>query len=166
MNQTRQIYTGQDVAFIIPTKDRPGKVKTVLNSLARQSVQCGRVIVVDGGQSVKDIVMCFGDRLPVEYYKCYPPGQIRQRNMAISLLDDRTPLVGLLDDDIVVETQALKSMITFWNKCEPDTAGVSFNIVNKHSTFPAWAKAVIKTSFPQQGRVLCSGYNISIEVLI
>jgi len=119
--------------------------------------------VVDGGQSVKDIVMCFGDRLPVEYYKCYPPGQIRQRNMAISLLDDRTPLVGLLDDDIVVETQALKSMITFWNKCEPDTAGVSFNIVNKHSTFPAWAKAVIKTSFPQQGRVLCSGYNISIE---
>lgn len=156
------MYTGQDIAFIIPTKDRPEKVKNVLNSLAKQNISCRRVMIVDSGQSVKDIVMRFSDRLPVEHYECHPPGQIRQRNMAISLLDDRTPLVGLLDDDIVLEPNALESMISFWNRIDLGTAGVSFNIVNKHSTFPAWAKAVIKTIFPQ-GRVLCSGYNISIE---
>ncbi len=92
MNETKKTYTGHDVAYIIPTKDRPEKVKNVLESLASQTMSCGRLIVVDGGQSVKDIVMGFVDRLPVEYYECHPPGQIRQRNMALSLLDGRTPL--------------------------------------------------------------------------
>lgn len=161
MSETKQIYKGQDVAFIIPTKDRPEKVKTVLDSVARQTVPCGRMIIVDGGRSVKDIVMGFSDSLPVEYYECYPPGQIRQRNMGIALLDERTPLVGFLDDDIVLEPQALESMITFWNKCEPDTAGVSFNIVNNPPYRHSWVRAIMGMSSPQQGLVLRSGYNIA-----
>lgn len=161
MNETKKTYTGDDVAFIIPTKDRPEKVKNVLESIASQTMPCGRLIVVDGGQSVKDIVVSFSGRLPVEYYECHPPGQIRQRNMAISLLDDRTPLVGFLDDDIVLEPRALEAMITFWNKCEPDTAGVSFNIVNNPPYRHSWMRAVIGMSSPQQGRVLRSGYNVT-----
>lgn len=161
MNETRQIYTSQDVAFIIPTKDRPEKVKNVLSSMTKQTAPCGRVIIVDGGKSVKDIVMSFSDSLPVEYYECYPPGQIRQKNFGISLLDDRTPLVCFLDDDIVLEPQALKSMISFWNKCEKDTAGVSFNIVNNPPYRYSWAKALIGMSSPKQGRVLRSGYNVA-----
>ena len=125
MHKKRKIYIGQDLAFIIPTKDRPKQVQTVLESIAKQSTPCGRIIIVNGGQSVQDIVMRFADRLPVEYYECHPPGQIRQRNMGISLLDDRTPLVGSLDDDIVLEPKALESMIAFWNRCDSDTAGAS-----------------------------------------
>ena len=161
MNETKKPYTGQDIAFIIPTKDRPEKMKNVLESLASQTMSCCRLIVVDGGQSVKDIVMGFVDRLPVEYCECHPPGQIRQRNMALSLLDGRTPLVGFLDDDIVLEPQALEKMVTFWNKCEPDTAGVSFNIVNNSPYRHSWMRAVIGMGSPQQGRVLRSGYNVA-----
>jgi glycosyltransferase involved in cell wall biosynthesis len=161
MSETKKIYTGQDLAFIIPTKDRPEKVKTLLESMARQVVACGRVIVVDGGKSVKDIVMRFSEKFPVEYYECYPPGQIRQKNMGISLLNDRTALVGFLDDDIVLEPLALERMITFWNGCEPDTAGVSFNIVNSPPFRHSWAKALMGMSTSQQGRVLRSGYNVA-----
>lgn len=166
MEKQRQIYSGRDVAFIIPTKDRPDKMKNLLDSLARQTIGCGRVIIVDGGQSVKNIVMGFSGCLPVEYYECHPPGQIRQRNMAISLLNDQTPLVGFLDDDIVLEPRALEAMITFWNKCEPDTAGVSFNIVNNHPYRHSWMRAVIGMSSPQQGRVLRSGYNVATSPVI
>ncbi len=161
MEKPIQIYNGQDVALIIPTKDRPGKVKNILESISSQTLPCGRLIVVDGGQSVKDMVVSFSDRLPIEYYECHPPGQIRQRNMAISLLDDRTPLVGFLDDDIVLEPQALESMITFWNNCESATAGVSFNIVNNPSYRHSWMRAIIGMSSSQQGRVLRSGYNVA-----
>lgn len=154
-------YMAKDVAFIIPTKDRPEKLKNLIDSIAGQNEVCGRVIVVDGGKSVRDVVRGFSDRLPVEYYECHPPGQIRQRNMAISLLDDQTPLVGFLDDDIVLEPQALEAMLTFWNKCEPDTAGVSFNIVNNSPYRHSWMRAVIGMSSPQQGRVLRSGYNVA-----
>ena len=161
MNATRKVYTGQDVALIIPTKDRAQKIKTLLDSVARQTVPCGRVIIVDGGRSVRDIVMSFLDRLPVEYYTRSPPGQIRQRNRGISLLNDQTPLVGFLDDDIVLEPQALERMITFWNGCEPDTAGVSFNIVNSPPFRHSWARALMGMSTPQQVRVLRSGTNVA-----
>jgi len=161
MNGKRKICTGQDMALIIPTKDRPERVKTLLDSMAQQTVPCGRVIIVDGGRSVKDIVMSFSDRLPVEYWECHPPGQIRQKNKGVSLLDGRTSLVGFLDDDIVLEPKALERMITFWNECEPDTAGVSFNIVNSPSYRYSWVKALMGMSSPKQGRVLRSGYNVA-----
>lgn len=160
MKQTKKMYTGQDLAFIIPTKDRPEKVKKLLDSLALQTESCGRVIVVDSGESVRDVVMGFSDRLPVEYHICNRSGQILQRNMGISLLDERTSLVGSLDDDVVLEPRALESMLSFWNKCEPNTAGVSFNIVNNPPYRHSWARAVIGMSSPQQGQILRSGYNV------
>jgi glycosyltransferase involved in cell wall biosynthesis len=163
MKEFRSDFSGEKVAFVIPTKDRPEKVREVLTSLALQTIRCHRVIVVNGGRSVKDIVLSFSSSLPVEYYECSPPGQIRQRNLAISLLDERTPLVGLLDDDIVLEPGALESMIAFWNSCEPETAGVSFNIINLPPYQHSWLRALIGMSDPQQGQILRSGYNTSIS---
>ena len=161
MNRTQKPFTGKDLAIVIPTKDRPEKVHNVLKSLANQSVSCRRIILVDGGQSVKDIVLAFGDRLPVEYCQCNPPGQIRQRNMGISLLNYQTPLIGFLDDDIVLEPQAIEAMITFWNKCADNTAGVSFNIISGRIYRHSWIRWIFGMSAPQKGRVLRSGYNVA-----
>jgi len=161
MNEIKCTYTSRNIAFIIPTKDRPGKIKNVLDSLMRQTVSCGRIIVVNGGQSVKDVVMPFFDILPIEYYECNPSGQIRQRNMGIALIDKRTPLVGFLDDDIVLEPQALESIISFWNKCAPETAGVSFNIINTPLGRCSWLELILGLNAPQKGRVLRSGMTTS-----
>ena len=161
MDECRQTYTGRDVAFLIPTKDRPEKLKNLLESLARQTEPCGRVVIVDGGQSVRDIVVGFSDRLPVEYYECRPAGQIRQRNMGIALLGDRKRLIGLLDDDIVLEREALEAMVSFWNKCESNTAGVSFNIINSPPERRSWLKCLFGLSAREQGRVLRSGTTTS-----
>ena len=79
--EKRRIYSGKDLAILVPTKDRLEKIHNLLESIAKQTIPCGRIIVVDSGESVKDVVMHFSDRLPVEYYECYPPGQIRQGKM-------------------------------------------------------------------------------------
>jgi len=161
MNDSTQKLTGKDLAIIVPTKDRPGKITDLLNSLKDQSLSCGRIIIVDSGQDIKNIVDGFSDALPVEYYRSSVQGQIFQRNMGISLLDDRTQLVCSLDDDIVVEPDAIEAMIRFWNNREPDTAGVSFNIINSPPFKHNWLKAFIGMSSPEQGRVLSSGYNVA-----
>jgi glycosyltransferase involved in cell wall biosynthesis len=62
--------------------------------------------------------------LPVEYSTA-SPGQIRQRNLGLVHMDERTPLIGFLDDDLILEPDALERMIEFWNRAEPDTAGVA-----------------------------------------
>lgn len=163
MNEPRHIYTGQDVAFIIPTKDRPEKLKNLLISLSQQTELCRQIIIVNGGQSTRDVVMSFSDRLLVEYYECYPTGQIRQRNMGIAKLKDAIPLVGFIDDDLVLEIDALEQMIAFWNRVQENTAGVGFNIVNipshRHSKY--WGFLLM--SSPIRGRVLSSGYNSAIH---
>ncbi|MBU0545447.1 MAG: glycosyltransferase family 2 protein [Proteobacteria bacterium] len=162
-NKSKDKYSGKDLAIIVPTKDRPGKISNLLNSLKNQSLCCGRIIIVDSGQDIKNIVAGFSEALPVEYYRSPVQGQIFQRNMGISMLDDSTRLVCSLDDDIVVEPEAIKSMIQFWNDCETETAGVSFNIINSPPFKHTWLKAFIGMSSPQQGRVLSSGYNVAIS---
>jgi glycosyltransferase involved in cell wall biosynthesis len=156
-------YYGSDLAIIVPTKDRPEKIVNLLNSLKNQSLCCGRIIIVDSGQNIKNIVGNFSETLPVEYHRSSVQGQIYQRNMGIFLIDDQTKLICSLDDDIVLEPDAIESMIHFWNNCEPETAGVSFNIINNPPFKHTWLKALIGMSTPQQGRVLSSGYNVAIS---
>lgn len=157
------IYSDKDIAVLVPTKDRPEKIYNLLNSLAEQIVYIGRIIIVDGGVSVRDIVYSFKDRLPVEHYLCQPPGQIRQRNMGIQKLDEATRLVACVDDDIVFEKDAFQNMLLFWNEVEPETAGVGFNVVNVPSYRYSFLKRLFGASGPQQGQVLSSGYNTSLE---
>jgi hypothetical protein len=162
MNEIGPKYEGTDLAFLVPTKDRPEKVKNLLISFTKQEVQCGRIIVIASGQVIEQLVMGFSDQLPVEYYHCTPPGQIRQRNMGIQMLDDRTCLAGNLDDDIVLEPDALKNMLDFWNQVEPETAGVGFNVTNMPPHSHNFIKRILLVSVPKPGRIAPSGMNTSL----
>lgn len=163
VSTSRRTYTGKDIAILIPTKDRPLTVSKLLESLAAQTASCGRVIVVDGGESIERIVTGYHDRLPVEYYYCRPPGQIRQRNFGIRKLDETTPLVGFLDDDLVLEPDALEKMINFWNEMEADTAGVGLNIVNAPPSPSSFLGRLFFMHSAAPGLVLGSGYNCRID---
>ncbi|HYC45256.1 MAG TPA: glycosyltransferase family 2 protein [Burkholderiales bacterium] len=158
-------YTGRDLAWLIPTKDRPDVIRELLESLAAQTIPCGRVLVVASGIDIEDVVMAFRDRLPIEYFRCEPPGQIRQRNLGISRLDERTPLVGFLDDDLMLEPDALEQMIAFWNRVDAETAGVGFNIVNAPPPPSSLLARLVFMRTPEPGRVLRSGYNSRIDGL-
>jgi glycosyltransferase involved in cell wall biosynthesis len=155
-------YTGNDLALLIPTKDRPEKVKNLLASFSKQEVQCRRIIVIASGQNIEQLVMGFSDQLPVEYYHCDSPGQIHQRNMGIQMLDARTSLVGNLDDDIVLEPDALKNILAFWNRVEPETAGTGFNITNELPHSHNILKALSLNGVPEPGRIVSSGRITSI----
>jgi len=156
-------YKSSDLVLIVPTKDRPQKITDLLDSLVNQTVGCGRIIIVDGGESIESIISSYADRLPIEYYACQPPGQIRQRNRALSKLDETTSLVGFFDDDIVLENQALEEMLACWNRREANTAGISFNIVNNPPIKHSWLRRLAGMDSDQLGNILKSGYNIPIS---
>jgi len=158
-------YVAKELAIIIPTKDRPEKLRALLESIARQSSKCGRVIIVDSGKSVANIASGFKDLIPVEYYQSDVPGQIRQRNIGISQLTDNDRLVASLDDDLVLEQGALEAMIAGWNRVAGETAGIGFNIVNAgvHTYSPLLGLMLVDSRNP--GDVLISGSNIGIHGL-
>jgi glycosyltransferase involved in cell wall biosynthesis len=156
-------YSGRDLALIIPTKDRPQKMENLLASLAKQTIVVGRVIIVDGGSGIDDLVRTYSAQLPIDYVPCHPPGQIRQRNLAIAQLDSRTRLACFLDDDLVLDPRALESAIVYWNTLGADTAGVSLNIVNNPPFKHSFLASLVGMSAPRMGRILRSGYNVPIS---
>ena len=160
LSKERQ-YTGDDLAILVPTYNRPEKISELLQSIAAQSLHPGRIIVIDGGKSVQREVDAFKRELPVEYHRCDPPGQIRQRNYGIALLDSATPLVASFDDDIVLEPQAIENILKFWNMSSLDTGAVSFNIINNPPYRHSLIRAIFGMSSARQGRVLKSGYNVA-----
>ncbi len=155
-------YSSNNLTLIIPTKDRPDKIRDLLDSIAAQSVQCRRIIIVDGGKSIEQIVLSY-QSLPIEYYSCHPPGQIKQRNLAMTKLESEDKLVAFFDDDLVLMPNAVKYMIEMWNSVEKETAGISFNIVNNPPFNHNLLKYLTGMSHKNMGTILPTGYNVPIS---
>ena len=155
------LYVPTTLAIIIPTKDRPDEVRRLLQSITELDCEVGRIIVVASGQDIRTVVMAFAEKLPVEYYTS-KPGQIRQRNKGIALLNESTYLVATIDDDAEFHKTAVTGMINFWNRVEPETAGVGFNIVTIKGHRHSFVKGLLGISVPEPGRVLKSGNNTAI----
>jgi glycosyltransferase involved in cell wall biosynthesis len=165
MSKTEGVeYTASDISFVIPTRDRPEKLHATLTALATQSVRCGKVIVAASGSDISSVVFPFQGQLDVTYIHCDEPGQIAQRNRGLKLLDPKVKLVGFLDDDIILESEALGIIVSFWNRVEPNTAGISFNIVNKDpGRVSLWRRMAEKLIPP--GRVFMSGFSAPTSAL-
>lgn len=156
------LYRVEDLAFVVPTKDRPVQIANLLESLACQTQRCARVVVVDGGKSIDHVIESFRGRLAIDYVCCPVPGQIKQRNMGIGMLGTKYKLVGFLDDDLVLEPDALGRMIEYWNQVEGDAAGVGFNIVNVPPFRHSRILGLLFMSSKKPGSILKSGYNVSV----
>ncbi|MBA3657133.1 MAG: glycosyltransferase [Gemmatimonadaceae bacterium] len=142
--------------------NRPEPLTKLLASLAAQSERVGRIIVIDGAENAEPVVKRFSSELPVEYFKCHPPSQLRQRNLGIDQLNQENQLVALLDDDIVVHDEAIGRMIAFWNESPPSTAGVCFNVVNGlQPRRPLMAR--IRNAPVAPGRVFRSGNTTGVS---
>jgi len=121
------------ISFIIPTRNRPESLQKCLQSLAEQSEHVQMVTVVATGANVGGMVESFKDRLAVQYIHSDKPGQTCQRNLGIAALSNSADLVGFLDDDIILQENALLNILKLINyKYENNDKpiGVGFNIVN------------------------------------
>ncbi len=150
-------FTSTDICVITPTKDRPHKIVNLLKSLSEQTQKVGRIIVVGSGQNIESLVLNYKVLLPIEYYHSELSGQIRQRKLGVSRLDSRTKLVATLDDDIILEVDAIEKLIAFWNTKDIRTAGVGFNITNLKKHKSSLFLALFYSSSEHPGRVLKSG---------
>lgn len=151
-------YHSKDICVLTPTKDRPHKIVNLLKSLSKQTCKVGRIIIVGSGQNIEDLVINFSDKLPVEYYHCEPPGQIRQRKLGVLKLDERTKLVATLDDDIILEKNVVENLVKFWNSKDEKTAGVGFNITNIKSHRYSRVREMFYASAKEPAKVLKSGF--------
>lgn len=129
----------------------------MLSSLLAQTRQPDQIIVVDGSNpDIRTVIDAFPD-LNINYVRVYPPSLAKQRNAGMQQLQSDITLAGYLDDDIVLESDAIEKMLAYWDSAADDLGGTVFNITNTPPATWGRVKSLCGLDSPVPGRVLPSG---------
>ncbi len=158
--------TTLNISLVVATKDRPRELKNMLRSLQDQSVRPDEIIIVDGGDKQIEYVLKEFPDLDFIYMQLRPPSGTKQRNLGIKAAGS-ADLIGIMDDDIVLEKHALKNMLLFWKHHQKELGGAAFNLVNHPELFAESVKAHpllarLGIYSKQRGKVLPSGFQTLI----
>ena len=118
------------LAFVIPTKDRGEDLRRMLASLVDQTKLPDQVIVVDGGGVAVPWCVAEFPNLQINYVRLLPPSLSAQRNAGMAMLRPEITHAGYLDDDVVLEPDAVLEMAAFWGVAEENVGGAAFNLVS------------------------------------
>lgn len=155
------------ISLIVATKDRPQDLRTLLQSLRKQSTSPAEIVVVDASSIPVEFVLAEFQELNTNYIRHFPPSAAAQRNAGIRACDSESTLIGFADDDTTFEPAAFENMLKFWDHAAPDILGAAFNIRN----YPDRGKSILKHSFlaerlglysPKPGSVSKSGWQTII----
>ncbi|MFZ0964135.1 MAG: glycosyltransferase [Terriglobia bacterium] len=134
------IVTGQ-IAIVIATVGRCEELRMMLRSLAAQTRLPDQVVLVDEGGE--------GDTLAREFPQLnifvttFPRGSASaKRNRGIQYVAPGIELIGFMDDDIILEPQAMAALRDFWLSSPSDLGGVSCNLVNHPPLFASRLKSL------------------------
>jgi GT2 family glycosyltransferase len=155
----------QRIAYVVPTKDRPDDLDTLLASLARQTRPADQIVVVDGGDRPVTDIVARHSALPIDYVREYPPSLARQRNAGMARVAPDITVAGYLDDDLVLEPDASERMYAFWEAADRDVGGAAFNILNQpHANASALTRLFLLNG-RTPGAMLPSGWPSQIPTL-
>lgn len=151
------------LAVIIPTKDRHDDLITLLGNILAQSVKPVQIIVVDGGNepAKKNIEEFTG--LTIDYVRCFPPSLTTQRNLGIKKLRKEAEIAAFLDDDVILEQDAIKNMLDFWDFAPSNTAGAAFNLENGTYRKPNFIEKFFIVNGDLPSKILCSGFQTKVS---
>lgn len=134
----------ENVAVVIPTKDRPREIATVLEQLGKQSVLPSHIVVVDSsGTTATQLVV---ERYVGQYqnvnirYIHSKPSTTLQRNIGLDAIDVATDYVLLVDDDITIPNNTLRHIIDFFNE---EAAAVGMTVQLEEHTTHSWLKRLL-----------------------
>ena len=83
-------YSMDDMAVIIPTRNRPDKIFVLLESFLEQEFTPKRIIIIASGESIKNVINKFEKELNIEYFHTNLEGQLIQRAIGIDKIDEST----------------------------------------------------------------------------
>jgi glycosyltransferase involved in cell wall biosynthesis len=133
------------VSVVIPTRNRPAVLRRNLMSLAEQSVQPARIVVVDASESSDTRIFCVERPIPdlhaqVLWLAVEAPGAAGQRNRGIQ--ECQHPVIGFFDDDILFEPNCIARL---WSalRSDPKLGGVSAMITNQRYHAPGRASRLM-----------------------
>ncbi len=151
------------LGIIVATRNRSAELRRMLTSLNAQTVKPRQLLIIDSSDdSLRGLAEEF-PRLALTYVHSLPPNAARQRNLGLNRIDPDVEVTGFLDDDVVLERDALRVLSDFFRSASSRVGGAAMNLTNhprlefrglKHSR---WAEKLGLYS-RANGTVLPSGF--------
>lgn len=155
------------LVLIVPTKDRPHDIQQLFNSILSQTRSPDLVIVVDGSDCpVKSIIDGYASQINVDYIACRPPSLPRQRNVGIANIPKDADWVGFLDDDLVLENDALEKLEGLIDRQKnPKLKGIGLCILNQPAPKIGFFLKLFLMSASTPGKMTKAGYPTAIPCI-
>jgi glycosyltransferase involved in cell wall biosynthesis len=152
------------IVLIVPTKDRPHDIQNLFKSLLSQTRKPDLVIIVDGSDHpIKDIVERYSSSIAMNYLVCRPPSLPKQRNVGIQNIPEDADWVGFLDDDLVLEEDALSNLERLIKKQnDPLLKGIGLCILNQPLPKMKFMLRLFLMSGARPGMLTKAGYPTAI----
>jgi glycosyltransferase involved in cell wall biosynthesis len=143
------------VSVLVCTRNRCGKLRGLLQSLARLDVPSGssfEVVVVDNGSTDSTADTCdqFGALLPLRYHREWRRGKSIALDRGIEAA--RGEVVAFTDDDCVVDASWLRVLVSEFSQ-DPDLAAAGgrvelYNAQDKNVTLTTYRETVVVNTTP------------------
>ena len=116
--------------FVVATKDRPEELRRLWRSLASQTRLPDRVIIVDSSARPLALDRLEPASIVLRHIRTDVASAARQRNLGLEASGTDADLIGFLDDDVVLEENAVEEMLRFFGEFSPELGGAAFNMAN------------------------------------
>jgi GT2 family glycosyltransferase len=117
------------IAVLIPTRNRPEKIAKLLDSLRSSTIKPNQIIVVASGADIKNHLKPFEDIFEITYQYTQIVGQIAQKRIGISLINEENNWCLFLDDDLTVDRRAIEFALEAVNsRFAPGVVGVGLSL--------------------------------------
>jgi len=132
-----------EVSIVIPTRNRSERLKNLLHSILKQTMQPKEIIVIDDSKDLrtKKVIQQLRERFSekgVEIRYIMPTknqGKSISRARNLGAKEAKGDIVVFLDDDVMIKGNYLKEILKIFKK-NPKTLGVQGTIVNmRYSSF-------------------------------
>jgi len=149
------------LAIVIPTIGRHAELRRMLASVAAQTRLPEQVLIVGEGEGMAELAREF-PRLNAEFISMPGSSICDARNRGTQLARPECTLIAFMDDDILLEPQAISALLDFWEHASDDLGGTGCNLVNYPTLQAGRLKALRLTSRLElydssKGAVLRSG---------
>jgi len=123
----------ENVSIIIPTRNRPEALKTVLNCIENLTTKAREIIIVNQGEDLHDFIEVWKDRLPILWLAQTCTNPSMARNLAIK--HSKGEWILFLDDDVSFEPDLLEKYLIVFKELRFDACNGSV-ITPKESITP------------------------------
>ena len=159
------------ISVIIPTRNRPADLLSVLNCIAAQSLKITEVIVIDSSDYFSPISKSATWDYFLQHHHVSVRSAAVQRNIGMNFISNDCEFLCFLDDDVQPNTFYASQLISGINRL--DAVGISGIALNplKNETmrrvpkgFYGTIQRVFGLDSMQDGKLLSSGVNIPVRI--